>query len=314
MLSFVARSDEEVSKVLRDEAAGSALEATFVQSLEAEGSPVADPSAVGALLAILIERARARWPGLAIDTAAFVRYLAARLPEGAPVLEALAATHVEDLYLAFGCASGDNGALLAFERTFLADIGAFVAGVERSPAFADEVRQSIRDKLFAGEDGELKIVEFTGRGALGGWLRVAAIRIALNLKRSEKRAAAASEKASVETALGRSPELAYLQEHYREAFAEALRAAIADLSDRDRALLRLYHADGLALEAMAALYRVHLSTVSRWLTSAREQVAEGTARHLRDRLGASGSDVDSIAALVMSQLDVSLTSLLGGSR
>ena len=71
-----------------------------------------------------------------------------------------------------------------------------------------------------------------------------------------------------------SPELAYLKERYRDAFTDALSAAVSALSDRDRTLLRLYHVDGLSLEAMAALYRVHLSTVSRWLTCARENVAE----------------------------------------
>ena len=111
-----------------------------------------------------------------------------------------------------------------------------------------------------------------------------------------------------------SPELAYLKERYRAAFTEALEAAVAGLSDRDRALLRLYHVDELSLEAVAALYRVHLSTVSRWLTCARESVAGATSSHLRERLGVGRSDVDSIAALLMSQLDVSLTRLLGGPR
>jgi RNA polymerase sigma-70 factor (ECF subfamily) len=144
-----------------------------------------------------------------------------------------------------------------------------IAGVERAPAFADEVRQELRDKLFTSPDGEPKIAEYTGRGALGGWVRVSALRIALNLRRSAKRAAAVNERAaSMEEALmsGSSPELAYLKERYRAVFTEALEAAVASLSDRDRALLRLYHVDGLSLEAMAALYRVHLSTVSRWLT------------------------------------------------
>jgi hypothetical protein len=32
----------------------------------------------------------------------------------------------------------------------LGEVGAFVSGVDRSPAFVDEVRQTLRDKLFAG--------------------------------------------------------------------------------------------------------------------------------------------------------------------
>jgi RNA polymerase sigma-70 factor (ECF subfamily) len=279
------------------------------------GRELTDPEDLEPLLLDVLRRARARWPGLQVDDADFIVYLARRLPDDAPARASLEATHSDDLYLAFACGRGDNAALRAFDRAFLGEVGAFVAGVDRSPVFVDEVRQTLRDKLFAGNPGEAKITEYTGRGALGGWVRVAALRIALNMKRGDQRAAAAG-KASIERELGAglSPELAYLQEHYREAFAEALRATLADLSDRERTLLRLYHVDGLSLEAMAALYRVHLSTVSRWLTCARAQVADGTARHLRERLGVGRSDVDSIAALVMSQIDVSLTRLLGGGR
>lgn len=267
------------------------------------------------LLADVVRRAQARWPGLAVDAAEFGAYLAERLPDEAPARASIEASHSDDLYLAFACSRGDKAALLAFDRAFLGEVGAYVAAVDRSPVFVDEVRQALRDKLFAGSGGEAKITEYTGRGALGGWVRVAAMRIALNMRRSDQRAAAAG-KASMEGELGAglSPELAYLQERYREAFADALRGAVADLSDRDRTLLRLYHVEGLSLEPMAALYRVHLSTVSRWLTCAREQVAEATSRRLREHLGVGRSDVESIAALVVSQIDVSLTRLLGGGR
>lgn len=292
------------------------LALVFERALRDEGgSGLTEAEDVEPLLITIVRRAQARWPGVRVDAADFIAYLARRLPDDAPTRASLEAAHGEDLYLAFACSHGDKAALLAFDRTFLGEVGAFIAGVDRASAFVDDVRQALRDKLFAGDRGEAKITEYTGRGALGGWVRVAALRIALNMRRGAQRSAAAG-KASIEGELGAglSPELAYLQEHYREAFAEALRAALADLSDRDRTLLRLYHVDGLSLEAMAALYRVHLSTVSRWLTCARAQVADGTSRHLRERLGVGRSDVDSIAALVMSQIDVSLTRLLGGGR
>jgi RNA polymerase sigma-70 factor (ECF subfamily) len=295
------------------------LATAFAQSRRSPGSRSApEPGDLEPILAAVVRRAEERWPGIRVDAAAFVRHLAERLPEDTAdieAIEAIKAAATDDLYLAFGCLAGDKGALLAFEQAYLRDVGAFVASIDRSAAFADEVRQALRDKLFAADVGQPKIAEYAGSGALGGWVRVAAMRIALNLRRGAQRAATAG-RASVEGALTEtlSPELAYLKERYREAFAEALAAAVNELSDRDRALLRLYHVDSLQLEAMAALYRVHLSTVSRWLTRAREQVAEATTRHLQGRLGVGASDVNSIAALVLSQIDVSLTRLLGGSR
>jgi RNA polymerase sigma-70 factor (ECF subfamily) len=137
----------------------------------------------------------------------------------------------------------------------------------------------------------------------------------LNLQRSTRRRAIHERGgASLDSDIPPTPELAHLRELYREPFAEALRSALAGLSDRDRALMRLYHAEGVALEALAALYRVHLSTVSRWLACAREQVAETTLRHLRERLDVGATDAGSIAGLVLKQLDVSLFRYLGDGR
>ncbi|WP_223645493.1 hypothetical protein [Corallococcus sp. EGB] len=72
--------------------------------------------------------------------------------------------------------------------------------------------------------------------------------------------------------------------------------------------------EALSLEAIAALYRVPMSTVSRWLSRTREQVAEATTRQLCERLGVSAASVDSIAARVLSQVDLSLARLLGPAR
>ncbi|RKG90998.1 sigma-70 family RNA polymerase sigma factor [Corallococcus sp. CA049B] len=270
-----------------------------------------EPSHLEDLLRASIDRARARWPGVELEPLAFVAFVAERLTSPPVLLEALegASPAFSELYLASGCLRHDRAALQFFEDGYLRDVGAFVSGVDRSPAFVAEVRQLLRERLFTGEP---KIAEFTGGGALGGWVRVAALRIALNLKRSEARADSAAQD-SVESAFGEQlgPELEHLRSRYREAFTEAVRTALGGLSDRDRTLMRLYHVEALSLDAIAALYRVHMSTVSRWLSRAREQVAESTTRRLCERLGVGASSVDSIAALVVSQVDLSLTRLLG---
>ncbi|MBF5042197.1 sigma-70 family RNA polymerase sigma factor [Aggregicoccus sp. 17bor-14] len=258
----------------------------------------------------LVAGVQARWPELSVDPVDFVRHLAERLPSDSPddaaALEAVAA---EDLYLALGCLRDDPRALAAFERAHLREVGAFVAHLDRTPAFADEVRQALRERLFTGEK---RISEYGGSGALGGWVRVAALRIALNLRRGAQRADASERRATLEEAgVTPGPERAFLKAHYREHFAEALRASVGELSDRERALLRLYHLEGLSLEALAALYAVHLSTVSRWLGRARARLAEQTTQALRERLDLEPSEADSLAALVLSQLDLSLAQLLG---
>ncbi|CAM3132559.1 sigma-70 family RNA polymerase sigma factor [Corallococcus sp. ZKHCc1 1396] len=289
------------------------LASTFIAARGHAPGPLPEPERIEAALVTAVEHARSRWPGLTLEAEPFVAFVAERLSFDAPVLEALGATDtLDELYLAFGCLRHDRVALRLFEHTYLRDVGAFVSGVDRAPAFVDEVRQVLREKLFTAAAGsEPKIADFTGGGALGGWVRVAALRIALNLKRAQARAEAVAHE-PMEAALGEDlgPELAHLRSRYREAFTEAVRASLGHLSDRDRTLLRLYHVEALSLEAVAALYRVHASTVSRWLSRAREQVAQATTRQLCERLGVGASSVDSIAALVVGQVELSLTRLL----
>jgi RNA polymerase sigma-70 factor (ECF subfamily) len=62
-------------------------------------------------LARALDRARAAWPGVAVDDATFVRYLAERVPP-----DRLDAVFAEDLYLACACAAGDAAAMDAFDR------------------------------------------------------------------------------------------------------------------------------------------------------------------------------------------------------
>src|SRR6185369_4971546 len=111
---------------------------------------------------------------------AFVAHVSERLAD-----EADSSTlHVADLFLACACALGDARALALFEDRLMTQVPTHVARIDRSPAFADEVKAQLRDKLFVARDGAPpKIAHYSGRGPLGGWLRVTAIRTAQNLLR-----------------------------------------------------------------------------------------------------------------------------------
>ena len=56
----------------------------------------------------------------------------------------------------------------------------------REPMFVDEVRQVLRTKLLVGDGAPPKIADYSGRGPLDGWVRAAAVRAAIDLKRREK--------------------------------------------------------------------------------------------------------------------------------
>src|SRR5262249_26695993 len=107
-------------------------------------------------------------------------------------------------------------------------------------AFVDEVQQALREKLFVGKDGSSpKIAEYDGRGTLASWVRVVALRTAVDLRRKSPEAPPEPEADQPEPATG-DPETGYLQQRYRGAFDTAIRGAIAALGRDQRELLRLH--------------------------------------------------------------------------
>jgi RNA polymerase sigma-70 factor (ECF subfamily) len=106
-----------------------------------------------------------------------------------------------------------------------------------------------------------------------------------------------------------TPELERLKVHYRDAFQDALDRALVSLAPRQRALLRMHHVDGYTLDRLATIHQVHRATVARWLSDAREQIVRETHRLLGERFALTPSEIASLAAIVESQLAISLTQL-----
>ncbi|MBI5481701.1 MAG: transcriptional regulator, partial [Deltaproteobacteria bacterium] len=106
------------------------------------------------------------------------------------------------------------------------------------------------------------------------------------------------------------PEVDYLKTRYGEEFRAAFRATLGALSQDERNLLKLHYLDGLNIDEIGVAYRVHRATVARWLAQARERILGETRRRLAERLDAGSKDVDSVLALVRSQLDISIYNVL----
>src|SRR5262249_50262336 len=102
-------------------------------------------------------------------------------------LSQLRAMHATDLYLACACAQGDPNALRVFERCYMPEATAHLLRAREGEAFADEVRQALRERIFVALDGQLpRIGTYSGRGPLAAWVRIAAVRVASNLQRARK--------------------------------------------------------------------------------------------------------------------------------
>jgi RNA polymerase sigma-70 factor (ECF subfamily) len=254
-----------------------------------------------------IDAARGRWPELSISVDELRRHLTRlEIP-----LEPLP-RHAADLVLAAACASGDAGAVAIFEREMEPIIRAAARRIDDSGDFADEVMQSTRERLLVARDGSPpRIAEYAGQGALVAWVRIAAMRIGMNLLRDRRRNVLVDDEALFDGFVEPSDaDRALARARYGDACAEALRAAFAALSARERNLLRMHHLHGLTVDELAPSFRVHRATIARWLAAARDRLLAETRAGLRARLGVGDATVDSILRELRGRVDVTVTRLL----
>jgi RNA polymerase sigma-70 factor (ECF subfamily) len=183
-----------------------------------------------------------------------------------------------------------------------------IARLSLTAAQVEEVQQLLRERLFmAAPGGSPKIASYSGRSALQAWLRVVALRTALNLQRGKSRW---TGEAGLEAlAAGADVELDHLRARYQEEFSRALRDAFSELTSKQRNLLRLRFMEGLTDEKIGRLFGVHQTTATRWIAAARDAVFAETRRLLSERLRLSTGEFESLILAVRSQLDVSLTGL-----
>ena len=185
---------------------------------------------------------------------------------------------------------------------------AAVARLVPGPDGAEVVQQLFHGLLVGAPP---KIGSYAGQAPLDRWLQVTAQRAALTWLRSREAEARAYAGAAAQPQIAPThPEMAYLKERYRADFEQALQMALARMPARNRALLRLHLVGGLTVENVGRMFGIAQPTASRQLAKARTALLKDLKETLRERIGASSAEVASLAALVASELDVSLAQLL----
>lgn len=266
-----------------------------------------DEAAIGAAW----HAGRAAWPEVELARERFAELAG---PLGAEAL----ARHPADVFLAIACREGDPEALAAFEHELRGAAVGPIRSIDDNRGFVDEACQRLRASLLVGDGDRPRIADYAGRGPLRAWVGVSAVRTALMLRRSQQRAREVSIDAddwsdALATLSTGNPELDLLKRQYATAFAEALRHAVAGLEPRLRAALRMSFVDGLSIDEIGAVYAVHRATAARWIQRACDGVLEHTRDALARQLALTATELDRVAALVQSQLDVSLSQLLPAS-
>jgi RNA polymerase sigma-70 factor (ECF subfamily) len=248
---------------------------------------------------------REAWPGVELDEATFVAHARAKLAPGAdpPQLDG------GGLYLACACARGLPAALAELDRHVLAKIPEFLARIEGSSALPDEVGQILRERLLVGVDGKPpRIAAYAGQGPLGAWVRVAAVRTALNLLENmdEQPASDGFDELPAPT----SPAQEVAAARHGALFREVLEEAVSALPAEQRTALRLHFADGLTGDEIGKQLGISRATVTRWLSTARDFLLRETKRLLVARLRLSTAEAESFIVSARSRLDLSLSVLL----
>jgi RNA polymerase sigma-70 factor (ECF subfamily) len=245
---------------------------------------------------------RAAWPRLGVDAEAFGAFVAER-PDALP-------RHAPDLYLAFACSRGDGQGLHALDELLRGAAQGAATRIHRSPGFSDEVAQALRERLIVSRPP--KIASYGGRASLRTWLGISALRAAQNLRRGRDdrggNRAALEESA---TAGDGNVEREYLRARYRTHFVGAVQRALGALSQRERAILRAYLGERIAAEELAVRFGVGKSTMTRWIRLARERLIDETRQRLCELLRITRSEYESLAAVVRSEIDMSVVRLLG---
>jgi RNA polymerase sigma-70 factor (ECF subfamily) len=266
---------------------------------------------VDALLAAGFARAR----GVAVER--WIEHVAGRNAreelERDPIA-ALGGLALTDLGFALACAEGDAESIGELERTVIDAVPKSIAGLRPDARFVAEVQQELRSALLVGPHGRPKLLDYKGRGPLGAWSRVVALRIAYGMLRDENAANAADggdgdALASMAADID-APDIAHLRATYATALRDAFREAAASLEHEERAVLRAHAVDGLTIDQIGSLYQVHRATAARWVSHARGALLDALRAALGRRLGIDEASCESVIALVRSRIDLSLERVL----
>jgi RNA polymerase sigma-70 factor len=254
-----------------------------------------------ALLVQVLSEGRRAWPGVELSRDQLHACLVPRGQE----LASVSNLHAADLYLACASLCGSPTAQRHLESLCRSELG-FAVHRLRIAIDEDEAVVAVLGKLLMGNrGGEPKLNQYAGRSELRRWIQVVMVHHIADTRPFQWREVPLTEAMLAEIASSEAPEWKALDAPARQAFKDALAAALEALPLEDRNLLR-HRLEGLSLSAIGTLYRVNLSTVSRWIGRVSAEVEHETLCRLRESLQLEQPDLDSLVRSLLGQLDSSV--------
>ncbi len=216
-----------------------------------------------------------------------------------------AALRLEELVLARACAAGNERAWQDFISRYRQKLHSMALHITRDGVHAADLADSLFADLYGvnARDGirRSKLVFYTGRGSLEGWLRTVMAQEFINRYRKQKRTVSLEEQTEdgMQFAAAVPEPLCASDQRLEEATDEAL----AELSSEDRFTLASYYLDGRTLAEIARTLGLHESSVSRRL----DRLSTGLRKHILAGLRARGlSHAQATEALETDVRDIQL--------
>jgi RNA polymerase sigma-70 factor (ECF subfamily) len=221
---------------------------------------------------------------------------------------------IDDLYLAWCCTNGCQRALETLWMRHVPAIRRAASSVLGNPTIADDVVQNVLHRLLVGSaERRATLIDYRGTSRLGRWLRSITIRQALTVRRDDRREVDGDPVFARLAAEGNDPELALVKGTSGRAVETAVRQALAKLATSERLVLQQHLVDGLSIDEVAGLYRVHRATAARRIATAREALMRAIRRELRTALAVDDDELDSMIEVARSRLHISLRWFADGS-
>lgn len=263
------------------------------------------------VLRAFVERARGGHPELVVSAPSWAEQLWPTLADG-PVeawAELLEKVVAPDLLLAVALGSGNPDAVRVFEEHLVPRIRSTLGRLRLSSSELSEMLQQVRVHILVApsKDERPRVSKYGGRGSLEGWVRTLALRYAIAQRRKRDRTidVQALERVGVPAGTERLPHRSLRRRRLRAAVGDAF----SELGPRDRGLLRARYVGGKTAVALATEFEVHESTMSRWLASAREELATRIRARARVLVGPGDEAMGPMLETLISDVEASLRGL-----
>jgi len=224
---------------------------------------------------------------------------------------------LEELALARACAGGHERAWEDFISRYRHKLHSMALHITRDGGHASELADSLFADLYGlhlrsdhcepGADGvhvrRSKLIFYTGRGSLEGWLRTVLAQEFINRYRKQKRMVSLEEQTEEGAQFAAAePEPVCTPDQRLESATDQ---ALAELSSEDRYVLASYYLDGRTLAEIARTLGLHESSISRRLDRVSDGLRKRILAGLRERGMSHGQATEALETDVRDvQLDL----------